>query len=180
MLNTGTGFDKGKTWIEDLGDDWKNRPQHGNGEHTMLIDMNGDKLPDKVFDRNPYNNYQGLYVMLNTGTGFDKGKTWIENLYDDWKNRPQHSNGEHAMLIDMNGDNLPDKVFDRNPYNNKHGFYVMLNTGSDFDKGKTWIEDLGDDWKNRPQHSNGEYTMLIDINGDNLPDKVFDRNPYNN
>jgi hypothetical protein len=34
-----------------------------------------------------------------------------------------------------------------------------------------------DNWKNRPMYQNGEYSMLIDINGDGLPDRVFDRNP---
>jgi hypothetical protein len=36
---------------------------------------------------------------------------------------------------------------------------------------------LGGDynWKNHPTHENGKYSMLIDINGDGLPDRVFDR-----
>jgi hypothetical protein len=39
----------------------------------MLIDINGDGLLDRVFDRNPKNDQQGLYVCLNTGHGFDSG-----------------------------------------------------------------------------------------------------------
>jgi hypothetical protein len=36
----------------------------------MLIDINGDGLPDRVFDRNPKTNQTGLFVYLNTGDGF--------------------------------------------------------------------------------------------------------------
>jgi hypothetical protein len=37
-LNTGDGFDNGKQWQANLGDNWKNRPTHENGENSMLID----------------------------------------------------------------------------------------------------------------------------------------------
>jgi hypothetical protein len=91
----------------------KNRPTHSNGKHSMLIDMNGDGLLDRVFDKNPTNDQQGLYVYLNTGHSFDSGKQWQTNLGGDlnWKNHPIHSygyNGKHSMLIDMNGDSLID------------------------------------------------------------------------
>ena len=186
MLNNGNGFDSGRHWLDDLGDDWKNRPSHyasnNNGSHSMLMDMNGDGLPDRVFDRNPYNNQWGLYVMLNTGDGFGSGSQWQSDLGDDWKNYPRHDvHGQYATLADINGDGLPDRVFDRNPSNNQQGLYVMLNTGVGFAAGSHWNNDLGDDWKNRPFYSSSGYlSMLLDINGDGLPDRVFDRNPHNN
>jgi hypothetical protein len=67
----------------------------------MLIDINGDGLPDRVFDRNPKTNQTGLFVYLNTGNGFDSGKQWQSNLGGpgNWKNRPTHENGEHSMLM---------------------------------------------------------------------------------
>jgi hypothetical protein len=70
-------------------------------------------LPDRVFDRNPKNEQPGFYVYLNTGHGFDSGKQWQSNLggSQNWKNRPTHSNGEHSMLIDMNGDGLLDHLY---------------------------------------------------------------------
>jgi hypothetical protein len=49
----------------------------------MLIDINGDGLPDRVFDRNPKTNQTGLFVYLNTGNGFDSGKQWQSNLGGD-------------------------------------------------------------------------------------------------
>ncbi|VVH60065.1 Rhs family protein, partial [uncultured Gammaproteobacteria bacterium] len=187
FLNTGNGFDSGKQWQSNLGGDenWKNRTTYKNGEHSMLIDINGDGLPDRVFDHNPGTNQKGLFVYLNTGNGFDNGKQWQSNLggSNDWKNRPTHENGEHSMLIDINGDGLPDRVFDRNPKTDQQGLFVYLNTGDGFDNGKQWQANLGGDespWKNRPTHENGEYSMLIDINGDGLPDRVFDRNPKTN
>jgi hypothetical protein len=84
----------------------------------MLIDINGDGLPDRVFDKNPSNDQPGFYVFLNTGNGFDLGKQWQSNLggNQNWKNRPTHANGERSMLIDINGDGLPDRVFDKNFY----------------------------------------------------------------
>jgi hypothetical protein len=71
----------------------------------MLIDINGDGLPDRVFDRNPKTEQQGLFVYLNTGDGFDNGKQWQANLGGDsnWKNHPTHINGKYSMLIDING-----------------------------------------------------------------------------
>jgi hypothetical protein len=55
-----------------------------------LIDLNGDGLPDRVFDHNPEADDQpGFFVYLNTGDGFDLGKQWQSNLGGDknWKNR---------------------------------------------------------------------------------------------
>jgi hypothetical protein len=63
----------GKQWQANLGgnSNWKNRPTHGNGESSMLIDINGDGLPDRVFDRNPeVDDQPGLFVYLNTGSVF--------------------------------------------------------------------------------------------------------------
>jgi hypothetical protein len=96
-----------------------------------------DGLPDRVFDKNPSNDQPGFYVFLNTGNGFDLGKQWQSNLggNQNWKNRPTHANGERSMLIDINGDGLPDRVFDKNPSNDQPGFYVFLNTGNGFDLG---------------------------------------------
>jgi hypothetical protein len=69
-------LDNGKQWQANLGDNWKNRPTNANGENSMLIDINGDGLPDRVFDRNPKTEQKGFFVYLNTGNGFDNGKQW--------------------------------------------------------------------------------------------------------
>jgi hypothetical protein len=67
--SSNNSFDSGKRWKDSLGDNWKNRPIHKGGEHSTLIDINGDGRPDRVFDRNSKNNQQGIYVQLNTGSG---------------------------------------------------------------------------------------------------------------
>ena len=185
MLNTGNDFDEGSYWGWKIHHtrDWRNRPTQANGEHSMLMDMNGDGLPDRVFDRDPDNQQGGFYVMLNTGNDFDEGSYWgwRKANSSDWRNRPTHRNGKHSMLMDMNGDGLPDRVFDRDPDNQQGGFYVMLNTGNDFDEGSYWgwRKANSSDWRNRPTHESGKHSMLIDMNGDGLPDRVFDRDPDN-
>jgi hypothetical protein len=51
------------------------------GPKRHLIDINGDGLPDRVFDHNPEADDQpGFFVYLNTGDGFDNGKQWQSNL----------------------------------------------------------------------------------------------------
>jgi hypothetical protein len=62
-----------------------------------------------------HKNLVDSYLDFYTGDGFDSGKQWQSNLGGDenWKNRPTHENGERSMLIDINGDGLPDRVFDQ-------------------------------------------------------------------
>jgi hypothetical protein len=92
---------------------------------VITYDINGDGRPDRVFDRNPKNNQQGIYVHLNTGSGFSSGWRWQNDLGDSWKNHPIHKGGKHSTLIDMNGDGRPDRVYDRNPSNDQEGIYVI-------------------------------------------------------
>lgn len=92
-------FDNHYQWLNDLGDDWKNRSIDASGELTMLQDMNNDGLPDRVFDRNLYNNAQGLYVMLNTGTGFTAGSQWSQDLGD----RPGNGRFSFQKLVYKQG-----------------------------------------------------------------------------
>ncbi|VVM28572.1 hypothetical protein BSPWISOXPB_7294 [uncultured Gammaproteobacteria bacterium] len=96
MDNKETSFGvNGKQWQANLGGDgnWKNRPTHiadDENSLSMLIDINGDGLPDRVFDRNPSNDQQGFYVFLNTGNGFDSGKQWQSDLggHSNWEKPP--------------------------------------------------------------------------------------------
>jgi hypothetical protein len=95
------------------------------------IDINGDGLPDRVFDRNPKTDQQGLFAYRNTGNGFDSGKQWQSDRGGpgNWKNRPTHEaheGGKYSMLIDINGDGLPDRVFDRNPKTDQEGLLLPV------------------------------------------------------
>jgi hypothetical protein len=141
------GFDSGKQWQSNLGGDenWKNRTTYINGEHSMLIDINGDGLPDRVFDHNPETDQKGLFAYLNTGDGFDNGKQWQANLgnlgdnWDNWKNHPTHVNGRYSMLIDINGDGLPDRVFDRNPKTDQQAIAIYVNQHRVFAVYVRWV-----------------------------------------
>jgi hypothetical protein len=103
----------------------------------MLIDINGDSLPDRVFDRNPANDQQGFYVYLNTGHGISieySPLLWVGRFFQFLL--PPKSDC-HCLPLSKVG----------------------------FNNGKQWQTNLGGNknWKNRLTHSNGEYYMLIDI-----------------
>jgi hypothetical protein len=67
------------------------------------------QLSPKSFCHCPSSNQEGIYVYLNTGSGFDSGQQWQNDLGDSWKNRPIHKGGEYSTLIDMKGDGLPER-----------------------------------------------------------------------
>jgi hypothetical protein len=47
--------------------------------------VDGDGLPDRVFDHNPEADDQlGFFVYLNTGDGFDNGTQWQSYGVTDW------------------------------------------------------------------------------------------------
>ncbi|VVM19210.1 hypothetical protein BSPWISOXPB_8556 [uncultured Gammaproteobacteria bacterium] len=117
-----------------------------------------------MFDRNPSNHQPGFYVFLNTGNGFDSGKQWQSNLGGDenWKNRTTYKNGEHSKLIDLNGDGLPDRVFDHNPEaDDQPGFFVYLNTG-DVLTWQTMASNLGGEELEKPPNARKRRTLYID------------------
>jgi hypothetical protein len=62
-------------WQSNLGGDenWKNRTSYRNGERSMLIDINGDGLPDRVFDHNPEADDQLMSISLEV-------RLWMEEV----------------------------------------------------------------------------------------------------
>jgi hypothetical protein len=46
--------------------------------------MNGDGLPDRVFDRNPSSNQEGIYVYLNTGVTVHVNQCGVFTAFLDW------------------------------------------------------------------------------------------------
>jgi hypothetical protein len=94
---------------------------YGTSERSQLSSIeecvNGECLPKTEFE---WNNKQTV--------GFNNGKQWQSNLggSQNWKNRPTHSNGEHSMLIDMNGDGLLDRVFESNTRSSKPSPFISI------------------------------------------------------
>ncbi len=106
---------------------WLNA-QYGSGTWTdnnvyprTLVDVNGDGLPD-IVGFGP----QGVYVALNTGSGFSTPSIWLDGAFSPtqgWVNNQITP----RMLVDVNGDGLPDIVGF-----GEFGLTVALNTGIGF------------------------------------------------
>jgi hypothetical protein len=155
-LNTGTSFGAPQQWSTQFatGSGWTNQ----NTYPRMLVDVNGDGLPDIVgFGRD------AVFVALNTGTSFGSYQSW--NTYYTTGAGWIDQNTNPRMLVDVNGDGLPDIV----------GFgpgavAVSLNTGTSFGSQQIWSTQFttGAGWIDQ----NVNPRMLVDVNGDGLPDLV--------
>jgi len=122
-----------------------------------LVDMNGDRLPDRVYmDTDPLAHY--WWVQFNTGNGgFEAPVQWfgVDRWFDDFSDWYPEQNNFGAIrhydyldpyvlgdLFDINGDNLPDRVMQRRGGHPE--WYVQLNNGSGFDPGYC----LGNEYSN--------------------------------
>ena len=147
-----------------------------------LIDMNGDGLADRVMSE--WNGTPRWVVQLNNGSGLEAGVDFgliHEGERTEWR-FIRHTNGDGEQLthlIDMNGDSLPDRVL---AYVNNAEWKVQLNTGTGFEAPVSWgpIELRSGDTNERyitlmKVSSVGPHarTMLMDLNGDGLPDRVM-------
>ena len=189
----GVGFEAVSEWLPQLpwGSTDPSSARFMNGDSTypdgtagrishLYIDMNGDGLLDRV--GNYYNGTYGLYVALNTGNGLQSvpsrwlaDNAWGGGLADTYAQYTDDSDHTVRMLIDMDGDGLPDRVSSK--YGGDAGLYVGLNTGSGFAAPTQWLNSgawgYADDCY--PQTSDGEggtTRVLLDLTGDGRPDRV--------
>ena len=118
----GGNAQKGKITIDGLGG---SLIQSSDNTSVMYMDINGDGLPDRVYDNGE--------VALNTGYGFEAKEpwnTWIPRSGNSvsasgnaglnysfeqislggGRGISQSENNTESMLMDINGDGLPDKV----------------------------------------------------------------------
>ncbi|WP_253707510.1 FG-GAP-like repeat-containing protein [Bradyrhizobium sp. WD16] len=166
-LNTGTSFGNPQLWTAYFATA-TGAGRHSGGNATgyqdnninprMLADVNGDGLPDVVGFAD-----SGVYVSLNTGTSFGAPQLWI--AYFVTAAGYQDNNVNPRMLADVNGDGLPDVVGFA-----ATGVYVSLNTGTSFGTPQLWIAQyvINAGWTD----TNTYPRMLVDVNGDGLPDVV--------
>lgn len=182
-----------------------------NEANYSWLDFNGDGLPDRV-------NLADGKVMLNLGYGFTTPETWNfgqiqkgesntesggaglgftkgNNSISAGFSLARSDNSSNEMLMDINGDGLPDKVRKGNPVE------VWINTGHGFETtplkwhGATAISEnatasesanasftvgftlFGVKWTVTPSVSGGnamsrDLTRFTDMNGDGYPDLV--------
>ncbi len=198
QLNTGSGFGPLVDWAGlssqgAAGPDWNSIAASvpATGQYVALIDVNGDRLPDRVMSKTgaPYNTF---VVQLNNGAGFEPAENWgpLDSqgaAGPDWNGITAFWNGyRYVDFADINGDGLPDRVMGKlgPPYDR---FKVQLNTGSGFGPLVDWtpLESqgaAGPDWNATFAFWNGyQYVGLQDINGDGLPDRIMGTlgPPYN-
>lgn len=192
-LNIGGSFSTTATqWnipaVSDYYEFWLSYQDH------MVMDMNGDNLPDFVDTENEATEQQSdvflnggqkyWKVYLNTGSGFSPTPIqWnipaVSDYYEFWLSYQDH------VVMDMNGDGKPDFVDTENQATEQESdvflnggqkyWKVYLNTGSGFSPTATqWnipaVSDYYEFWLSYQDHT------VIDMNGDNLPDFVDTEN----
>lgn len=157
-LSNGSTFNGSTRWIANFGIDQGYASQ---GTHPrMLVDMNGDGLPDVVgFKSN------GVYVALNTGSGFSAATLWITGFGTSagWTNMDTFP----RTLADVNGDGLPDVVGFKND-----GVYVAINTGVGLLPATRWITDFGTATATAYASQSVKPRYVVDVNGDGMADIV--------
>lgn len=178
-LNDGGKFLSKSKW-QDMAEEGQNYAKWADNSDTFstFMDINGDGLPDRVHHRNYTTNENGIWVSLNTGSGFAAMTKWMssskeEQNYIEWV----VDDSVLSSFVDMNGDGLPDRVDHKNYTTNEFGVWVRLNTGSGFASAVKWLV-APDRERSAQTYADGQltYNSLLDINGDGLPDKVEHKN----
>lgn len=147
-LNTGTAFAADVVWGTKV--EGYNAADSG---RLMLIDMNKDDRPDIVYD-----GVSGMRVMLNTGSGFGPDLNWGA------RGAAYSANSGGFQIVDMNNDGLPDVVYDSDT-----GIRVKLGNGvNSFAADAVWGTRAGTINPSAPG------IHISDVNGDGLPDVVYD------
>lgn len=195
-FNNGSGFEPDQSWrnLQSQGQTNNgpdNSPTSANSDGATfvdLIDVNGDGYPDRVMD-NLSSLYTNFWVQFNTGlpasTNAFMSSTLWSNVDDfevaatgpDWFSLRYNQSTD---MLDMNGDGLPDRVSKKinSPFDT---LKVQLNTGSGFTRAALWTNltdsqgQISSTWGTVSQKdgNNNQELILMDINGDGLPDRVM-------
>jgi hypothetical protein len=151
LLNVnGAGFGADTIWGV------RSQVYNSNDAGFRVGDVNGDGLPDVVYDA--AGGY--MYVLLNTGNGsFAPDKSWGLRV------STINTNGLGFKLVDMNGDGLADVIYDSTDVIDMH---VMLSNGASFGTDTQWGT------RTTSYNANALGFQLDDVNGDGLTDLIYD------
>ncbi|MFZ0929598.1 MAG: toxin TcdB middle/N-terminal domain-containing protein [Syntrophobacteraceae bacterium] len=89
-----------------------------------VADMNGDGLADIVY----YGNDNKIHVLLSTGSGFQPDTVWWRSALAYWNDDGQ-GQARPFLLADVNGDGLPDFVYNGTSDGADSEIRVLLNRG---------------------------------------------------
>jgi len=178
-LNDGTEFGAKSKWL-DMPYQYQNYPKWGYGSsvYSALMDMNGDGLPDRVNHKNIATGVFGIWVALNTGSGFVPFSQWMssgkrEQNYLEWVS----ASDTLSSFIDMNADGLPDRLDHYNYTTNEYGLWVRLNNGGGFDAPVKWLSASSAETSARVWGGAvSKMNTMLDINADGLPDRIEYKN----
>jgi RHS repeat-associated protein len=166
-LNDGGGFDRNETWRvpDDLFGETRGNPR------ALLVDLNGDDLPDYV------RAYRRVTGAIEIATHLNVGNGWSPQASADWSmpsflfDYANDQSRQLAQLSDVDGDGLLDWV---QAYEGTEGGErrdTRINTGSGFGPtderwalpARLWS------YENREQRAEA---ALVDLDGDGLPDLI--------
>lgn len=145
---------------------WQGVP---NGSRDFFVDVNGDGRADHVWQPNAL---PDIYVQLSTGSSFQAPTLWLAK-----QSSPVNLAGDRLNeYIDLNGDNMADKVWVPNGNEN---LYVSLSTGTGFSAPKLWLANNTLPGIVPYSTGNGLNSNFGDINGDGLKDYIWVPNSKN-
>ncbi|PIQ86896.1 MAG: hypothetical protein COV74_02960 [Candidatus Omnitrophica bacterium CG11_big_fil_rev_8_21_14_0_20_45_26] len=146
-----------------------------------LIDINGDGLLDRVvFNPATPTTWE---VYPGDGASFGAMISWgpIERQLDFNKYiRASDPEGVRATLVDLNGDQLPDRIY-TNFNVNQREWHIQFNNGKGFEPNFTYYVNYDVPSQNQNQYittivDKNIRTNLTDFNGDGLMDRVYNWN----
>jgi RHS repeat-associated protein len=171
-----TGHLEGKTIFTVDGD-----TIHAN-VHTYLYDMNGDRLPDRVFGgvlNVDGAEHWGFFISYNNQDKWNFNEVWDDpSCIGDHVQDAQFCgviDNTHG-LMDLNGDGLPDRILGSPIATGDGKFRVYLNTGHGFQtQGEVWDDPVPETDKKGFlfwAQDDAETVFFRDMNGDGLLDRV--------
>ena len=163
-LSNGNGFDAPKLWLSSKNAASNEEPTY-HREYQLIGDFNGDGKADYMW------NYNGWYVALSNGNGFEAPTKWLANENSANANAPTY-NMNYQYIVDMNGDGKADYVW------NYGGLYVALSDGQKFLTPTLWLSSTN------PAHQQPTYSTekllhyFADFTGNGKPDYMWNYNGW--